>query len=60
MTAQMGVDPAELLDGIKRKLQADPVLRVKAQLKAQRQAADKVKAKAKAKRKQAKKQRKRK
>jgi hypothetical protein len=60
MTAQMGVDPAELLDNIKKKLQADPELRARTQLKAQRQAADKAKARAKAKRKQAKKQRKRK
>lgn len=54
MTAQMGFDPAEMLDNLKAATQA------KLQRKAERNSVKEAKAKAKAKRKQAKKQRKRK
>ncbi len=58
MAEQMGIDPVELLDNLKRVVQGQ--LREKAERKAERQGAYKAKAKAKAKRKQAKKQRKKK
>ncbi len=60
MTAQMGVDPAALLDNLGKVARDDPEDRAAAQRKAERQNAAKAKAKVKAKRKQAKKQRKRK